>query len=284
MARRGSDATGGKRKGRGFWTFLMWLAIAVFVGALGYLGVVVYSYWDDNARYEEIADTVFSPALNEEDGGLGDMKVDWDALRAINEDIVAWIYIPDSRISYPVCWSGDNETYLRMDFDGNYGVFTGCGTIFLDAENSPELDDQMLAIYGHHMIDGSMFATLSDYADKEVFEGHRTVYVLTPERNMQYRTFALVRTDGWEPLVQANFGTREEMTEYIADKQERSIVGPNEGFIEPGLINQVLMLSTCDYNQDNGRAVLYGYLEDLAVPRTNADEVIGTAEGFAGGE
>ena len=62
--------------------------------------------------------------------------VDFDALSEINPDIVAWIYIEDTEINYP---------------------------IFLDSRNSPDLSDRHSIIYGHHMKTGTMFSGLTEY-------------------------------------------------------------------------------------------------------------------------
>ncbi len=62
--------------------------------------------------------------------------VDFDALSEINPDIVAWIYIEDTEINYP---------------------------IFLDSRNSPDLSDRHSIIYGHHMKNGTMFSGLTEY-------------------------------------------------------------------------------------------------------------------------
>lgn len=265
---------------RGFWTAIMWLAIAVFLVAAGYLAMIFYSYWSDSNRYQEISDTAFDPSQLEGAEGLAGMAVDWDALRAINPEVVAWVYVPDTVISYPVCWSGENQKYLDMNFDGNRGVWTGCGTIFLEGTNSPQFTDQHSILYGHHMNDGSMFACLSDFADPGVFEAHRDVYLLTPELNYRFRSFSLVRTDGSDALVVTNFPTAEQMAEYVKDKQNRSMVTPAEGFPDAMSVRQMLTLSTCDYNEYDGRAVLFTTLVEAAKPG-GGSEMIGTAEGYA---
>lgn len=45
-------------------------------------------------------------------------KIDFEGLRIINEDIVAWIQIPGIGVDYPVVQGEDNEHYLHYTFDG----------------------------------------------------------------------------------------------------------------------------------------------------------------------
>ncbi len=45
-------------------------------------------------------------------------EIDFDGLRAINKDIVAWIRIPGIGVDYPVVQGMDNEHYLHYTFDG----------------------------------------------------------------------------------------------------------------------------------------------------------------------
>ena len=281
MAKHAAPAqTMNKRRGRRtFWTVVMVLALIVFVGSAGYLGFIAYSYWNDSNRYEEISDTVFTPP--EEGGGLADMGVDWAALKEINPEVVAWIYVPGTRISYPVCHSGDNEKYLDLNFDGAAGVFTGSGTIFLDGEANPDFSSDCNFLFGHHMNDGSMFACISDFANQEVFNKNRTIYLLTPSQNYEFRSFSIVRTVGTDYLVAHAFSSDEKKVEYVEDKQSRSLAQPEDKVPAAKEMKKLIALSTCDYNEADGRAILYGYVVDQAVPKMKATEVVGDADGYA---
>lgn len=103
--------------------------------------------------------------------------VDFDALAAINPDIVGWIYIPGTVINYPVVQTSNNTTYLSKLFDltGN-----GSGTIFMDMDNtSPGMADQQTTIYGHHMNDGSMFKAIDGTLSQDEFDKIGKVYYIT---------------------------------------------------------------------------------------------------------
>ena len=84
-------------------------------------------------------------------------QLDWDALRAINPDVVGWIVVPDTPISYPIVRGQDNAHYLRHTFSGERNA---SGAIFMDYRNSADFSDNQIILHGHNMRDGSMFAPL----------------------------------------------------------------------------------------------------------------------------
>ncbi|MFR7405086.1 MAG: class B sortase, partial [Coriobacteriaceae bacterium] len=113
---------------------------------------------------------------------LADLVVDWDALRAINPDIVAWVYMPGTIINYPVAHKdGDSEYYLHHNFSLGEGSFGAeFGSIMLSGENAGDFSDEVNILYGHHMRNGSMFALFAEFRDSAIFNEHRTIYLLTP--------------------------------------------------------------------------------------------------------
>ena len=67
---------------------------------------------------EEVDSDIFSDLGIDNPG----KALDWDALWAENEDIYAWIYIPDTNIDYPVLQHAtDNSYYLNYNLDGTKG-------------------------------------------------------------------------------------------------------------------------------------------------------------------
>ena len=88
---------------------------------------------------------------------------DFTSLLAQNPDTVGWVNIPNSVVDYPVLQSpndaylvsqGQDPYYLCRDFYHNDIL---SGSIFLDYRSS--LNSKNLILHGHHMMNGSMFAT-----------------------------------------------------------------------------------------------------------------------------
>ncbi|MCH4184286.1 MAG: class B sortase [Eggerthellaceae bacterium] len=254
-----------KRGGRG-WRVLFWVALVVCLGSLIALGVIAWSYWQADHTYKDIASHAL---ITEPDQTtrLSDMTVDWDYLRSINPDVVAWVYMPGTNINYPVVQGNDNDEYLHKDFGGAEGLSARSGTIFLDENNDPTFADANNVLYGHHMNDGSMFASLStQLADNDEFNAHRSIYVLTPTMNYSCSTFALVLTTGDDMIVREEFQNPEDMKAYAQDKIDRSATQPSEGTPSLDTLSKMFTFSTCDYTQYNGRAVLFSSVVDRAVP------------------
>lgn len=260
------------RKKRTGWRIVFWISLVIFLIAVGALAYIGWGYFSSDKGYKDVAEHAFvvmdeSAASSVEDEtilSLGDLDVDWEYLRSVNPDIVAWVYVPGTRINYPVVQAKDNEKYLNIDFNL---TTSRNGAIFLDAANSPSFTDMNNVLYGHHMNDGSMFACISDdFISNEEFNKHRAVYVLTPSLNYKCTSFSVVLTTGSDLLVQTAFANSEERSKYIQDKIDRSVVQPSEGMPKLDDVKQLFTLSTCDYTQNDGRAVLFTYVVDTAAP------------------
>ena len=86
--------------------------------------------------------------------------MDFTALREVNSDVLGWILIPGTVISYPLLQGDDNSYYLNHTWKKWTNVV---GSIFLECQNSPDLSDFNTVVYGHRMNNGSMFASLKYY-------------------------------------------------------------------------------------------------------------------------
>ncbi len=151
---------------------LIVVGVALLLVAGGLFIKAQLGYQEAQSTYSDLEQY----AVKSEDGD--DIPtVDFDALAAINPDIVGWIYIPGTVINYPVVQTSDNTTYLSKLFDlkGN-----GSGTIFMDMDcTSPGLVDQQTTLYGHHMNDGSMFKAIDGTLDQAEFDKIGNIYYIT---------------------------------------------------------------------------------------------------------
>jgi sortase B len=237
------------------------IAIVVLVVTLAALAIIGFSYFQGQQKYGKLTENAEMTVV-ESPGGEERVEatVDWDALRAINPDTVAWVYMPGTSINYPVVQGEDNEYYLTHDFEGEPGWLASYGAIFMDWRNNPDWSDAAYFFYGHHMNDGSMFASIAQLADQAYFDECRTVYLYTPDGDFTLKSFSLVHCDADDPLVQISFSSDEDKAAYLQDKIDRSVVHVDD---LPSLsdMNKIFAFATCD-NESVGRYVLYTYVEE----------------------
>lgn len=117
-----------------------------------------------------------------------DIDVDFAGLKEQNEDIVGWVYFENEEsISYPLLYSGD-DYYLRRNYLKEEET---AGSIYIDGNNSPDLDDAHTLIYGHNMRNFSMFGKLKFYkTEEDYFENHRYFQLITENGAYRYEIFA----------------------------------------------------------------------------------------------
>ena len=167
------------------------------------------------------------------------MNVALAELQAENPDVVGWIIIPDTPISYPILRGEDNEYYLKYNWkkERNSG-----GSIFMESKNSADFSDFNTLIYGHRMRDSSMFNALQYYEDAGFLAEHPRVYVVTAEGVLVYEVFAAGKVTVTDPvywLITTQEEYKQRMIDFCLENSEM------DTGIVPKTTDHILNLSTC---------------------------------------
>ena len=169
----------------------------------------------------------------------------------LNKDVVGWIKIFDTHISYPVVQGKDNQEYLNKDV---FGEFSFSGSIFLDYRNACDFTDSYSIIYGHHMEYGAMFGDVVEFKNDDYFQKHKTGALFLLDDTYKITLFACVETQEfnnkiYNPIVQGK-DNLDTLLKYIKDEavQYRDISLNHD--------DKIIGLSTCTYEIDNCRSVV----------------------------
>lgn len=178
---------------------------------------------------------------------------DLAALQAENSDCVGWLTIPDTTVDYPVVWTpADPEHYLRRDFYGNHA---SGGTPFLDGRNQAQAKGQNLIVYGHNMLDGSMFKPVLQYLTPNFRQTHQDIYLELNGAQYHYQVIAALETSTRSPMyVYTDLSGAAEMEDFRAMLLEETgldAIPQAEGY---------LTLSTCNNQGGNSRVLVIAVL------------------------
>ncbi len=183
--------------------------------------------------------------------------VDFKELKEVNEDIVGWLYLPDTVINYPVVQGKDNSYYLKRLIDRTYNA-NGC--LFVDYKNHMDFMDDNTLIYGHHMDSGKMFASLVKYKDQEFYDSHPVIYFLTEEKAYQIELFAGYTTGTDSGAYMVSLSSREDKIDWLKEMFHQSDFYADVTLTS---LDKVVTFSTCAYEFQNARYVLHGKLTEM---------------------
>lgn len=197
--------------------------------------------------------------------------------RKESQDVKARITVPGTRIDYPVTHRPRDgkgvDYYLRRDLKGNYREG---GTLFFDKKNKlgreGEVRDQNVIIYGHNMLDGTMFSDIERFRRKEFYFSNKEIELdfLTGEDGVylkqKYEVLAV--------FLSKVFKKREKVFKYYQfynstdeadfksklENIKKLALYETEAMREVKNTDKFLTLSTCEYSQEDGRLVLMGKL------------------------
>ena len=244
--------------------------IIIIVVLLIILGVVGYFLFgmlnsDNSAKLSGTEQTASSSVSSDSKTASKDKKpknpIDFKAVNKQNNEIVAWIKVPDTKVDYPILQSQTaDDFYLHRDVNRNSSY---AGSIYMEYCNSSEFSDRVTVLYGHNMINGSMFAQLHKFEDKSFFDSkkHRYFYVYQPNRKLTYEVVSAFVYDDRHIMNSFNFAEDEIFEKYLDMIQDPRSYTKNVRKLNRRLTtdDKILTLSTC-LNSGDGRYLLQGVL------------------------
>ena len=220
----------------------------IFVAIFSVVLVVsLYAIFDSMYVIEQGGE--IEEAISRVDESESDNRV--KVMKRINDEIVAWITIDDTKIDYPITQAKNNYYYLDHSYEKHYSI---AGSIFVDYRNDAQ-KDAYVVIYGHNMSGNRMFGYLGEFDKKEFFDSHKTGKIYFEDKNFDLEILA--------------YGVVENNNRSIYNvEKNRNDADTVIGVLEPLAkykreINKkkYLLLSTCSSDMSKRMVLLVGYDE-----------------------
>lgn len=245
-----------KNKKKHFWLVILIVALIVFFVAL----CVLFKFL--GVGNKELPEEVFNTdtvSQTDSETEYAENPVDFETLQNINSDIYAWISIPSCEIEYPIIQPTyeDDLYYLRRNI---YRQYEYSGTIFTEKLNAKTFDDPNTVIYGHNMLNGTMFSNLLKFKDIEFFNENEYFYIYTPDTKYTYRIFSAYQYDDRHLLNSFNLSDSKVLSEYFEEASHPKSLIVNTREVELKNSDKIVTLSTCTGAKWEYRYLVQGVL------------------------
>ena len=192
---------------------------------------------------------VILPKKPEPETAAYEPPVDFEALAAVNPEVIGWIRIDDTHIDYPIVYRNDYDYYLHHDIDGNE---TAAGSIFLDMEDKTDMTSRHNVIYGHRMKDGSMFKDVIRFREEQFFKEHPYYTIYLPDREIRLKVISCYYAPNSYQLRRMYFPTQRAFDKFVERSLEKC---PYAAEVEYP-VKSLFTLITCSYEVDDARTML----------------------------
>jgi len=262
-----------KKTGKTAFIISLLIFIVILVVCLLYLAMCTPMFKIGNHSYSKVTESVGPPETSagpvdtssdtsEADERLSENPVNFSKQMSINDDIYAWIYIPNTDVNYPILQSNEDDLYyLRRDIKKNYSI---CGVVFTQSHNKKDFSDPVTLVYGHNMTgyapETSMFATLHNFEDEEFFENNDTFYIYTPGHILTYKVVSAYKYDTRHIMNSFNFDDKNVVREYFDYVMNPMTIPMNvRKGVELKDDDKLVVLSTC-MSDSSSRYLVNGVL------------------------
>ena len=239
-----------KKKINSFFAVITIIIFCLFCSGVIYILSVQNEYLEAKRTYRQIQ-TDFTEEEADETDSADEFNIDWKKLKEFNPDVVAWICIPDTNISYPVLQGKDNDEYLRHDINHKYSK---AGCIFIESSNANPFEDYNTVIYGHNLqSSGMMFSDLKRFSKAAYAEKHPTIYIYLPDNTcLEYTVISFHKVDADNAEIYCTDVS--DTASFLQAVNKNNRLNPD---IDENKIESVITLSTCTNANQNERFVLH---------------------------
>ncbi|MCR5773367.1 MAG: class B sortase [Butyrivibrio sp.] len=278
-----STVKDGKKKSFKLKSFVVKIVVVILVGVIIYESYDIYDEMHEREvavqEYEDIASSAVSvnpekdPDTGEEsvaideETGIPELTIDFDALTSQNADFIGWLYWDfdvendkyDFTLNYPIVKENYTDQYLHVTYTGERNS-SGC--IFLDEYSDETFMGYSDFLFGHNMRNGSMFGSLDNIyrmPDRDELNSKPLYfYVYTKEATFKYVVYCFESTNNGNDTVYAIINDDEGYDAYVKRlKTLTSYKCPIDVSFDDR--PEILSLSTCSGQRGSSkRFVIHG--------------------------
>ena len=209
--------------------------LILFIGIFLYTSSNLVIWYGSNKELEKNEKDIFSRVVTTSEENPEKIEIDFKKLQEINSDVRAWITVENTNINYPILQTNNNEYYLKHDINKKY---SSCGSIFLDCDSDASFTKKNTVIYGHNLLNGKMFAELTNILDGKL--GNKiNIKIYLPEEEKEYEVFSVYMG---EPSLEMK---QNSSYEDILDKSNLKFE-----YKEENKENNIITLITCNSNSE----------------------------------
>lgn len=238
-------------------------------GCLGYFGVYSYYTYRTGNSYSQLSQLKEKPVAvpdapapvihytAEPEAVEREVLDEYKNLLNKNKKLIGWVKIDDTNIDYPVMQTSDNEYYLDHNLNQEYDKN---GSIFMDKDCDVLKPSTNFILYGHHMKSGQMFGKLDLYSDESYYQEHPYIQFDTIYEKGTYQVMYVFRSRVYseEEIVFKYYQFIDALSEQEFDSymQEMAAMSLYDTGVTAQYGDHLLTLSTCDYQEKDGRFVV----------------------------
>lgn len=165
-------------------------------------------------------------------------------LKKINNETVGFLTVNGTNINYPIVQHNDNSYYLKRDI---YKKKSSMGWVYLDYRNSKDEFDSNNIIYGHSMLNGTMFGTLKNVLTSNFRKNKDNMIISydTPNDQYKFKIFSGYRVEYTTDYLRTDFENKKDFDAFVKLIKGRSTFKTSDK-VEYG--DKILTLSTCAGN------------------------------------
>ncbi|MFQ9516689.1 MAG: class B sortase [Eubacterium sp.] len=245
------------KKKKFFWGIVLVVAMLVCIVSTTYIVLYFFS-GNDNSEY--IQKTSSTNTTGEIITATENHNLNWTKMQEDNSDIYAWIYIPNTNVDYAVVQPTDKEGdsfYLDRNLKKKYEF---AGSIYSEMQNAKDFSDPVTILYGHNMLNGSMFASLHKFEDKNFFKKNKYMYIYMPNHKLTYKIYSAYVYDDRHILNSFDFSDNKVLENYLQYTLNPDSLNKNTRKADLNLNSKILTLSTCTSGASNTRYLVQGVL------------------------
>ena len=216
-------------------------------------GIMILKWVKENKQSQDIIENISENInIDENIDSIEKYNINFEELKQINSDVVAWLKVNGTNIEYPVVKTTNNDYYMTHSFDKSNN---SAGWVFMEFKDRFDGTDNNTIIYAHNRRDGSMFGTLKNIFTEE-WQNDKENFIIpfiTENEKKEYQVFSIYKIESEDYYITSNFETDNEFKKFIDTIKSRSVKDFN---VDVNTEDNILTLSTCA-NNNKYRVVLH---------------------------